>query len=96
MTSEVKMMSVTPTYSLPKLGELPVSMPGDGAISLTMQEGAPVFRASNRVRRRIQALLDKEKEEGLTMAETEELDRYEAVDDYLSHLNRLARNLLPG
>jgi hypothetical protein len=96
MTSEVKMMNATPTYSLPKLGELPVSMPGDGAISLTMQEGAPVFRASSRVRRRIQALVDKEREEGLSVTEAEELDRYEAVDDYLSHLNRLARNLLPG
>jgi hypothetical protein len=89
-------MSIAPTYPLPKLNKLPATMPDDGAISLVLQEGAPVFRASNRVRRRIQALLDKDKEQGLTAVETEELNRYEAVDDYLSHLNRLARNLSPG
>jgi hypothetical protein len=96
MISEVIKMQMAPTYSLPKLDKLPDTMAGDGAISLSLQEGAPVFRASSRTLRRIRELLDKEKSRELTAVEKEELDRYEAVDDYLSHLNRLARNLLIG
>ena len=37
-------------------------------------------------------LLEKERTRGLTAEEREELDFYEALDDYLSLLNRLARN----
>ena len=79
--------------SLPKLQHLPKSMPCDGAISMGLEEGIPIFQASSCVKERIQELLEKEKSLGLNKAETEELDHYEAVDDYLSYLNRLVRNI---
>lgn len=81
-------------YPLPNLKKLPKSMPNDGAISMALEEGVPVFRASTQVQERIQALLSHQQEDQLTSEEVEELDRYEEIDDYLSHLNRVVRNLL--
>ncbi len=81
-------------YYLPKLQKLPVSMPKDGAISITLEEGMPVFRASTAVQNRIHILLDKQQSGNLTKTEDDELDRYEEIDDYLSHLNRAIRNML--
>jgi len=82
------------TYPLPKLQKLPVTMPEDGSISIMLEEGVPIFRASNRVIERIHNLLDKQRKEGLSSSENEELDRYAEIDDYLSHLNRVVRNVL--
>ena len=87
---------MTQTWFLPKLDKLPGTLPDDGAITIVIQDGAPVFRASNKVQRRIERLLSRQETVGLAAAEEEELDRYEEIDDYLSHLNRLVRNLLPG
>lgn len=87
------MMTLTQTPPLPKLNRLPLTMPDDGTVVITLQEGVPVFRASRKVQQRIHTLLDKEKMGRATQAEQEELDRYEEIDDYLSHLNRLVRNL---
>jgi len=81
-------------YYLPKLQKLPVSMPKDGAISITLEEGTPIFRASTTVQKRIHALLEKQQAGNLTRVEGDELDRYEEIDDYLSHLNRAIRNML--
>lgn len=81
-------------YSLPKLQQLPASLPSDGAISMALDQGVPIFRASTAVRERIQYLLEKQQTGKLETAEIEELDHYEEVDDYLSHLNRVVRNLL--
>jgi hypothetical protein len=78
------------SYPLPNLKKLSKSMPNDGAISMTLEEGVPVFRASTQV----QELLTHQQEDQLTSEEVEELDRYEEIDDYLSHLNRVVRNLL--
>jgi hypothetical protein len=61
---------------------------------LELQNGLPVLRASTAVRRRITTLLRKQQETSLSPAETDELDRYEEIDDYLSFLNRIVRNLL--
>ena len=69
-------------------------MPNDGSISMILEEGVPVFRASSQVQERIQKLLTHQLENELTSEEVEELDRYEEIDDYLSHLNRVVRNLL--
>lgn len=80
--------------TLPKLETLPQSMPPEGAISIILQEGVPIFRASRPVQTRIQSLLYKQKISGLTSVEAEELDRYAEIDDYLSHLNRIVRNLV--
>jgi hypothetical protein len=77
---------------LPKIKKLPRSMPEEGAISIVLQEGVPIFRASRAVQERVQGLLDKASDAKLSAAENEELDRYQEVDDYLSHLNRLIRN----
>jgi hypothetical protein len=68
-------------------------MPRDGAISMNLEEGSPVFRASAVVQERIQTLLLKQQADSLSPLEVEELDRYEEIDDYLSHLNRIVCNL---
>ena len=49
-----------------------------------MEEGVPLFRASTTVQNRIETLLRKHKDSGLTAEEETELDRYEEIDDYLS------------
>ncbi len=82
------------SHPLPSLKKLPKSIPNDGAISMVLEEGVPVFRASTQVQERIQTLLAYQQDERLTSEEMEELDRYEEIDDYLSHLNRVVRNLL--
>ncbi len=78
---------------LPRLRELPTTLPDEGAINIVLVEGIPIFRASTRVQRRVELLLAKHKADGLSAKETEELDRYQDVDDYLSYLNRLIRNV---
>ena len=65
----------------------------DGAISMTIQNGVPIFRASQAVMSRIMELLEKQKEGIITHEEKADLDQFEQIDDYLSHLNRLVRNL---
>ncbi|MCP4422891.1 MAG: hypothetical protein GY803_00200 [Chloroflexi bacterium] len=87
-------MTLAQFYPLPKSRHLPASMPSDGAIDMTLEKGAPVFRASSAVQERIQTLLQKQQAHEITASESEELDRYEDIDDYLSHLNRVVRNLL--
>lgn len=78
---------------LPRLRGLPTTLPDEGAINIVLVEGIPIFRASARVQRRFELLLEKLKLEGLSDKETEELDRYQDVDDYLSYLNRHIRNV---
>lgn len=87
-------MTMADTNNLPKLQKLLVMMPGDGVINIRLEKGVPVFRASGAVQERIQSLLYKQQAGDLTLTDSEELDRYEEVDDYLSHLNRVVRNLL--
>lgn len=58
-----------------------------------MEEGIPIFQASQIVQQRIEALLDKQTEDRLSPEEATELDRYEEIDDYLSFVNRTIRNL---
>jgi phosphoglycerate-specific signal transduction histidine kinase len=81
-------------YPLPKLHHLPASLPVDGAVRLELQNGLPVLRASTAVQRRITVLLHKQQEMALSPEETDELDRYDEIDDYLSFLNRIVRNLI--
>jgi hypothetical protein len=87
-------MTTALIYPLPRLRSLPVTLPLEGAIRIELQEGIPVFRASSSVQDRIETLLRKQQESGLMVEEAEELDRYEEIDDYLSFLNRVVRNLL--
>ncbi len=85
------MLQVDP---FPKLQQLPVTLPEDGAINMALENGVPIFRASAMVQARIQQLLSRQQTRPLTAVKEEELDRYEEIDDYLSHLNRLVRNLV--
>ena len=78
---------------MPTLGSLPRGLQQDGAISIALEEGVPILRASRAAQTHIEELLQKQKDSSLTPDEEQELDQYEAVDDYLSYLNRLTRNL---
>ena len=78
---------------LPRIAGLPHSMPDEGAISIELVEGVPIFRASPPVQERVELLLEKLPVDGLTHEETAELDLYQDIDDYLSYLNRLIRNI---
>jgi hypothetical protein len=80
---------------LSKLQTLPKSLPKEGAICLELQEGIPIFRASHVVQARIETLLEKQHIAAMTLEdeeELEELDAYEAMDDYISLVNRTVRN----
>lgn len=85
------MATIDASKPFPKLKKLPDSMPGDGAISIDLVEGIPVFRAAKVVQERIYHLLDKQKSEGLSTDEEQELDIYHEIDDYLSYFNRIVR-----
>ena len=82
------------TTNLPlKLDSLPETLQAEGTINLELVEGIPIFRASDRVKNRIENLLIKQKESTLNSEEEKELDNYEELDDYLSLVNRTVRNL---
>lgn len=85
-------MNIKLAHSIPKLRALPGSLPLEGAIRIELEEGVPILRASSLVQKRVDTLLLKERESGLSPQESEEFDRYEEIDDYLSFLNRLVRN----
>ena len=87
-------MNTAVVQPFPKLHRLPSTLPLEGAIRIELQEGIPVLRASRTVQARVETLLRKQQECTLTEEEAEELDRYEEIDDYLSFLNRVVRNLL--
>lgn len=78
---------------VPTLNGLPRGLQQDGAINIELDGGVPVLRASQAAQDRIEDLLQKQKSSGLTPDEEQELQQYEDVDDYLSYLNRLTRNL---
>ncbi|KJH70431.1 hypothetical protein [Aliterella atlantica] len=82
------------TTNLPlKLSRLPNSLPLDSAVRIELVEGVMIFRASNLVQKRIEALLSKQNESALSCEEEKELDEYEELDDYLSLVNRTMRNV---
>ena len=87
-------MSTMVIHPLPRLRSLPTTLPVEGAVRIELEEGVPIFRASNTVQTRIEALLCKQRASGLSTEEEQELDCYEEIDDYLSFLNRIVRNLL--
>ncbi len=87
-------MTMPVADSFPRLRSLPATLPIESAVRIELQEGIPVFRVSSSVQDRIEKLLRKQRESGLTQKEAAELDRYEEIDDYLSFVNRLVRNHL--
>jgi len=86
-------MSSHSVYPLPKLHHLPATLPLEGSVRLDLHEGLLVLRASMAVQERVADLLHKQQMATFTPDELEELDRYEEMDDYLSFLNRVVRNL---
>ena len=87
-------MSIVPTYSFPRLHDLPTTLPVEGAIRIEIEEGVPILRASTAVQARIETLLSKQQSSTLSAEEEKELNGYEEIDDYLSFLNRVVRNLV--
>lgn len=81
--------------AVPKIHALPSAMEPDSAVRVELREGALVFKTSEQMCEQIDLLLTKEKQGKLTADEKSELDHFEEVDDYLSFLNRLTRNLVP-
>src|SRR5947199_3772574 len=79
--------------TIPKLERLPETLLRDGAVHLDLEQGVLIFRASAAVQARIAELLEKQRARALSEAEEREFTDYEEVDDYLSHVNRLIRNL---
>ena len=75
----------------PAAAPTPISVPAS-ALQVVTVEGVPIFRASVEVQERIEDLMYKLREEGLTDEESAELDRYEDIDLYFSYINRLIRN----
>ncbi len=84
---------ISSVETVPRLHGLPVSLPRESAVEIEIEEGILIFRASKIVQKRIEHLLDKQKAAKLSDLEETELDQYEDIDDYLSFLNRLTRNL---
>ena len=79
---------------LPKLKRFPLMLPSENLVRIELQEGIPIFKATRSVQKRIELLVAKQHQEGLTTTEREELDGYEELDDYLSFANRVTRNLI--
>ncbi|MDQ3258599.1 MAG: hypothetical protein M3R15_32740 [Acidobacteriota bacterium] len=86
-------MALNSTEQVPVLRALPITLPRDGAVELQLEQGVLVFRASEAVQEHIETLLRKQRAAQLTATEAQELEQYEEIDDYLSFLNRLTRNL---
>lgn len=87
------MANSTLQNQIPRVHGLPPTLPRDGAIQLELEEGVLISRISNAVQNRIESLLFKQRESVLSPDESLELEQYEDIDDYLSFLNRLLRNL---
>ena len=85
------MMQPMLVSSWPKWFDFPDSLVKEGALSLELRDGVPMLRASKSVQTRIDALLRKQQDQSLSDAENKEFDSYEAIDDYISLLNRITR-----
>lgn len=77
----------------PNIQRFSQALPLDNIVRVDLQEGIPVLRASARMQKRIQHLLDRAQDGLITPDENNELDRYQEMDDYLSLVNRLVRNM---
>ncbi|MFC1975398.1 hypothetical protein ACFLXQ_03250 [Chloroflexota bacterium] len=78
----------------PKLNILPAALPLEDAVRIELQQGVPIFRASTSVQERIEMLLHKQQNSEVTELEKQELAQFEEIDDYLSFVNRVVRNLI--
>jgi hypothetical protein len=60
--------------------QLPALLPLEGAVRIELEEGVPVFRASDVIQARIEDLIMRQSSGELSTAEEKELDRYEDAD----------------
>ena len=74
------------------LTSLPETLPLENAVELVLEQGVIIFRASSVVQNHIEELLERQKAGELSAREENELNAFEEIDDYLSHVNRLIRN----
>lgn len=74
------------------LSSLPQTLPLQNAVELVLEQGVIIFRASPKIQAQVEELVDRQRSGALTPREERELDAYEEIDDYLSHVNRLIRN----
>lgn len=81
------------TDLVPTLHSLPSSLPREGAVDIEFKSGRLIFRISRSAQVRIEDLLAKQRAAPLSRTEEKELDQYEEIDDYLSFLNRLTRDM---
>jgi hypothetical protein len=79
---------------LPKIRNLPKSLPIESAVRIELNEGLPVFKASLTIQNRIEDLLFKQREHGVTAGEEQELLLYEELNDYLTFANLLMQNMI--
>lgn len=70
------------------------AFPLDDAVRIELREGVPVFRATPRIQERVEELLEKQPSAALTADEARELAQYEQLDELLSLVNRLLRNVV--
>ena len=77
---------------LPKIKNLPKSLPMESAVRIELSEGIPVFKASLPIQNRIEDLLFKQREYSLTEDEEKELLLYEELNDYLTYANLIMQN----
>jgi hypothetical protein len=84
---------ISSVETVPTIHGLPISLPREKAVEIDVEQGVMLFRVSKKAQDRIERLLGKQKKTKLNRSEETELDRYEEIDDYLSFLNRLTRNL---
>ena len=87
-------VNITMRQPLPRLELLPAHLPLENAVRIELEEGVPVFKASAMIQDRIESLVSKQRQSYISIDEEKELDRYEEIDDYLSFVNRVVRNLV--
>ena len=87
------MFANLPAVSL-SIPTMPITLPSDATVQIRVIEGIPVMKATQAVQTRINLLIDMERVATLSTSERNELDSYEQLDDYLSFMNRVVRNLI--
>lgn len=80
-------------HDLPHLNQLTANSLTEGAVSIYLEEGIPIFRASKNLQNRMEELLLLNQQGCLTTEQEVQLNSYEEIDDYLSFINRTIRNI---
>ncbi|MEM8603435.1 MAG: hypothetical protein AAGF24_06320 [Cyanobacteria bacterium P01_H01_bin.121] len=86
-------IDMKPRTRLPELQSLARLLPSEELVRLELEDGIPIFRASEQIQTTIDSLLAKQQDAGLSTAEHHQLDGYEELNDYLTFVNHTLRNL---